>query len=121
MTFRQNVLICYRGRYRRQVELLAGKLRARGLTVTYDHEVLANPGAYDVTEVEWMSLAPEGPQEATSWRGPLKQAIRESELTVFLVDPQDQSNNVINEISWVARSGRHAFFVITEKGSAMYY
>jgi hypothetical protein len=42
------------------VELLAGKLRARGFTVTYDHEVLANPGAYDATEVEWMSLAPEG-------------------------------------------------------------
>ncbi len=112
MTFRQNVLICYRGRYRRQVELLAGKLRARGFTVTYDHEVLANPGAYDATEVEWMSLAPEGLQEVTSWRGPLKQTIGESELTVFLVDPQDQSNNVINEISWVARSGRHAFFVM---------
>jgi hypothetical protein len=51
-------------------------------------------------------------------RGPLKRAIEASEVVVFLVDPIDQSINVINEVSWVAKAGRHAFFVLdTRSGS----
>lgn len=38
-----DVLLCYRGRYRDQVAALAMGLRAQGLKVTYDREILDPP------------------------------------------------------------------------------
>ena len=112
MSRQQQVLLCYRGRYRPQVELLARKLRDRGLTVSYDREILAAPGAESGGEVvEWIDVDPDEQQADVSWRAPLRQAVAGSEVIVFLVDPVDQTSNTYNEIAWVARSGRHAFVI----------
>jgi hypothetical protein len=107
----QNVLLCYRGRYRPQVELLARKLRDRGLSVSYDREILTAPEAFDSEDVGWISIAPDAESEDVAWRAPLKNAIGNSEVVVFLIDPVDQTPNIFNEIAWVAKADRYAFVI----------
>jgi hypothetical protein len=121
-----DVLLLYRGRYREQVEALAARLRDRGLKVTYDREILDGPdkpvaSASDADasarEVHWFSLGDASVDNDVAWRGPLSDAVSRAGLSVFLYDARDQSVNVMNEISWVARAGRNVFFAI-DTGSA---
>lgn len=114
-----DVLLCYRGRYREQVEALALRLREHRLKVTYDREILdapdrpaaiaTDPGA---AESHWFSLGDPSADGDTGWRAPLREAIAKAYLSVFLFDARSPSVNVMNEIAWVARSGRQVFFVI---------
>ncbi len=119
-----DILLCYRGRYRLQVEALAQRLRGAGLRVTYDVEILAGDAPFSETppatqELRWFDLqAPDvdGSQANdpahTAWRAPLHQAIARAALSVFLYDARDTSENVMNEIAWVSRAQRPVFFVI---------
>lgn len=111
-----DVLLCYRGRFRHQVERLDDLLTERGLSVTFDSEILQPGVEYDKAEIEWLSLGFGKEDGDTSWRGPLSAAVQRSELIVFLVDTQDPSINVINEIAWTARSGKALFVVFDTKG-----
>lgn len=114
-----DVLLCYRGRYRNQVAGLAQRLRREGLRVTYDEEILAGGSVATsaAAEVQWFNVgdAPDGGD--TRWRAPLSNAIDKSYLSAFLFDARNPSVNVMNEIAWVSRGGRHIFFVI-DTGSA---
>jgi hypothetical protein len=112
-----DVLLCYRGRFRNQVSRLDELLTARGLSVTYDAEILQPGVEYGDAEIEWISLGQDDTGAETSWRGPLSSAVKRSELIVFLVDTQDPSVNVMNEIAWTARSGKPLFVVFNTTGT----
>lgn len=119
MPSQRNVLLCYRGRYREQVQALAEKLRTRGLSVSYDCEILAAPASSEAREVEWISLTADDPGGSTEWRAPLQQAIEGSEVVAFLVDPQDISPAVTNEVAWAARAGSHAFVIFDTRADTV--
>jgi hypothetical protein len=111
-----DLLLCYRGRYRSQVERLDAMLASRGLRVTYDSEILTREAPYEEAQIEWLSLGAPGEDKNTAWRGPLSEAVKRSALVVFLVDPRDPSINVMNEIAWAARSGKPLFVVFDSLG-----
>lgn len=111
-----DVLLCYRGRFRNQVKRLDDLLTARGLSVTFDAEILQPGVEYGHAEIEWISLGQDDTDVETSWRGPLSSAVTRSELIVFLVDAQDPSVNVTNEIAWTARSSKPLFVVFNTTG-----
>jgi len=118
--FERDVLVCYRGRYRRQVERLVAEIERAGLTVGYDTPILEAAGVPPATDPFAADDAGE------RWRAPLEAAIRSSELVVFLVpNANDISDNVWDEISWVATNSRHIFVVfdvrfdLDEEGEAV--
>ncbi len=111
-----DVLLCYRGRFRDQVTRLDELLTKRGLAVTFDAEILQFGVGYGDAEIEWISLGFSEEDGDKSWRGPLKAAVKRSELIVFLIDTQDPSVNVLNEIAWTARSDKALFVVFNTKG-----
>jgi hypothetical protein len=111
-----DVLLCYRGRFRNQVVRLDGLLTKHGLAVTFDAEILQPGVAYGDAEIEWLSLGSGEESGNKSWRGPLSAAIKRSELIVFLIDTQDPSVNVLNELAWTARSNKALFVVFNTKG-----
>ena len=111
MAEKNEILLCYRGRYRDQVKKLAELIRKVGLRVSYDCEILADADTFDPdTEVSWVNLGDAGNQGG-AWRAPLWKAVDNSELVVFLVEPRDISVNVINEVCWTAEKGRYIFLV----------
>jgi hypothetical protein len=114
-----DVLLCYRGRYREQVEALAQRLREHGLKVTYDREIIDTPGHGEsigtdpgAAELHWFTLGDPSLDSDIGWRAPLRQAIGKAYLSVFLFDARNFSANVMNEIAWVACARRNVFFVI---------
>ena len=59
-----DVLICYRGRYRKQVESIVDRVRARNLSVTYDNTILAAGEEQSVDEeIDWLSYG----NDDTAW------------------------------------------------------
>jgi hypothetical protein len=110
------VILCYRGRFRDQVTRLDELLSKRGLAVTFDAEILQPGVQYGDGEIEWISLGGRGEDGNNTWRGPLSAAVKRSELIVFLIDTQDPSVNVLNEIAWTARSDKALFVVFNTKG-----
>jgi hypothetical protein len=114
-----DVLLCYRGRYQRQIERLDALLEAHHLRVTYDAEILSAGDAYEEAEIEWLPLgSTDDDSGATAWRGPLSAAVARSALVVFLIDPHDPSVNVMNEIAWAARSGRPLFVIFATRADS---
>jgi hypothetical protein len=111
-----DILLCYRGRYHAQVQQLDRLLVSHNLKVTYDSEILTPGAPYVEAQVEWMSLGGPDTDTGTTWRGPLNAAVKRSAMIVFLLDPRDQSPNVMNEIAWAARSGKPLFVVFDVKG-----
>ncbi len=109
-----DILLCYRGRFKNYVSALAEELRRRGMRVTYDREILADPSAYDEhTQVDWFTLGGT-PQTDIGWRAPLHEAIDSAEMVAFALDMRDQSENVTNEIRWTVQCSAHTFFLIHE-------
>jgi hypothetical protein len=113
-----DVLLCYRGRYHNQVERLDAILASRGLRATYDSEILTRETAYEEAQIAWLSLGESGDDKNVAWRGPLSEAVKRSDLVVFLINPRDPSINVMNEIAWAARSGKPLFVVFDSIGGS---
>ena len=112
MTPSTDILLCYRGRFQGYVGALARALRAHGLRVAYDREILAgDPGFDPQAEVDWVSLG-DLPQHDNAWRAPLRAAVDGAEMVAFALDFHDPSENVTNEIRWAIQSKAHAFFLI---------
>jgi hypothetical protein len=106
-----DVLLLYRGRFHRQIERLDAILGSFDLRVTYDSEILTDDADSMEAEIEWLSLGQSTEGEDVAWRGPLSAAVKRSALVVFLIDPQDPSVNVMNELAWAARAGKPLFVV----------
>lgn len=111
-----DILLCYRGRFKNQVERLDELLLAHDVHATYDREILTPDADYFEAEVEWFSLSEENSDNDRSWTGPLSAAVARSALVVFLIDTQDRSENVMNEITWAAQSKKPLFVVFNTKG-----
>lgn len=111
-----DVLICYRGRFKSQVERLDKLLATHNLGVTFDAEILTPDVDYLKADIEWISLGLQDGGDDTRWRAPISEAVKRSKLVVFLIDTQDRSENVMNEIAWAARSGKPLFIVFNTKG-----
>lgn len=111
-----DVLLCYRGRFLKQVTRLDELLTQHGLAVTFDREILQPGVEYGDAEIEWLSLSDDDEDDNNSWCGPLSAAVNRSKLIVFLIDTQDPSVNVINEIAWTARSSKALFVVFNTQG-----
>lgn len=107
-----DVLLCYRGHFKKYVTGLLKELRKLGLRVTYDEEILADRSRFDEeAEVDWVKLG-DSPQEDTKWRAPLWTAVKSAETVAFALDIQDMNPNVINEIGWAIQSKAHTFFLM---------
>jgi hypothetical protein len=114
-----DILLCYRGRYRNQIDRLDSLLGSYNLQVTFDSKILADPANYTEAEIEWLPIGDSARDERVAWRGPLSEAVKRSTLVAFLVDSHEPSPNVMNEIAWAARAGKPLFVIFDTKAKTL--